>query len=45
MSQQQKAVGWTRGADGIAVVTLDDPGRGANTMNDRYTAAMGEVVD
>ena len=31
--------------DGIVVVTLDDPGRSANTMNDRYMAAMGEVVD
>jgi 3-hydroxyacyl-CoA dehydrogenase/enoyl-CoA hydratase/3-hydroxybutyryl-CoA epimerase len=42
---QGKAVRWEKGADGIAIVTLDDPGRGANTMNDRYKAAMGEVVD
>ncbi len=40
-----KAVRWEKGADGIAVVTLDDPGRSANTMNDRYVAAMGEVID
>src|SRR4051794_8630355 len=39
------AVRWEKGADGIAVVTLDDPGRSANTMNDRYLAAMGQVVD
>jgi 3-hydroxyacyl-CoA dehydrogenase / enoyl-CoA hydratase / 3-hydroxybutyryl-CoA epimerase len=39
------AVTWEKGADGIAVVTLDDPGRSANTMNDRYLAAMGKVVD
>jgi 3-hydroxyacyl-CoA dehydrogenase / enoyl-CoA hydratase / 3-hydroxybutyryl-CoA epimerase len=39
------AVTWEKGADGIAVVTLDDPGRSANTMNDRYLAAMGRVVD
>ncbi len=39
------AVRWEKGADGIAVVTLDDPGRSANTMNDRYLAAMGRVVD
>ncbi|GEL20441.1 3-hydroxyacyl-CoA dehydrogenase NAD-binding domain-containing protein [Pseudonocardia asaccharolytica] len=44
MSEQQ-AVRWERGADGIAIVTLDDPGRSANTMNDRYKAAMGQVVD
>ncbi|WP_214368111.1 3-hydroxyacyl-CoA dehydrogenase NAD-binding domain-containing protein [Pseudonocardia sp. H11422] len=42
---EQKAVRWERGEDGIAIVTLDDPGRSANTMNDRYVAAMGEVVD
>jgi 3-hydroxyacyl-CoA dehydrogenase / enoyl-CoA hydratase / 3-hydroxybutyryl-CoA epimerase len=41
---EQKAVRWEKGADGIAIVTLDDPGRSANTMNDRYKAAMGEVV-
>ncbi|MFC5995612.1 3-hydroxyacyl-CoA dehydrogenase NAD-binding domain-containing protein [Pseudonocardia hispaniensis] len=45
MSEQQAAVRWERGADGIAIVTLDDPGRSANTMNDRYSAAMGQVVD
>ena len=39
------AVSWAKDADGIAVVTLDDPGRSANTMNDRYLAAMGQVVD
>ena len=42
---QPKAVRWEKGADGIAIVTLDDPGRSANTMNDAYKAAMGEVVD
>lgn len=45
MTDDQKAVRAEMGADGIAVVTLDDPGRSANTMNDRYRAAMGEVVD
>ncbi len=42
---EQKAVRAEVGADGIAIVTLDDPGRSANTMNERYKAAMGEVVD
>jgi 3-hydroxyacyl-CoA dehydrogenase/enoyl-CoA hydratase/3-hydroxybutyryl-CoA epimerase len=42
---EQKAVRVEIGADGIAIVTLDDPGRSANTMNDRYKEAMGEVVD
>ena len=39
------AVTWEKDDDGIAIVTLDDPGRSANTMNDRYLAAMGAVVD
>ncbi|SFO01519.1 3-hydroxyacyl-CoA dehydrogenase / enoyl-CoA hydratase / 3-hydroxybutyryl-CoA epimerase [Pseudonocardia ammonioxydans] len=42
---EQKAVRWEKDADGIAIVTLDDPGRSANTMNDRYKAAMDEVVN
>ena len=39
------SVRWEKGEDGIAIVTLDDPGRSVNTMNDRYLAAMGQVVD
>ncbi|GJF05014.1 3-hydroxyacyl-CoA dehydrogenase NAD-binding domain-containing protein [Pseudonocardia sp. D17] len=42
---EQQAVRWEKGADGIAVVTLDDPGKSANTMNDRYKTAMGATVD
>ncbi|MGI5127193.1 3-hydroxyacyl-CoA dehydrogenase NAD-binding domain-containing protein [Pseudonocardia sp. CA-107938] len=42
---EQKAVRWEKGADGIAIVTLDDPNASANTMNDAYKTAMGEVVD
>jgi len=42
---EQQAVRWEKGSDGIVTVTLDDPGRSANTMNDRYKAAMGECVD
>jgi len=42
---EEKAVRWAKGEDGIVVVTLDDPGRSANTMNSRYLAAMGECVD
>src|SRR5690606_10430275 len=45
VTEQQKAVRWEKGEDGIVVVTLDDPGRSANTMNDRYLEAMGECVD
>lgn len=42
---EQKAVRWEKGADGIVVVTLDDPQSSANTMNERYKAAMGECVE
>jgi 3-hydroxyacyl-CoA dehydrogenase/enoyl-CoA hydratase/3-hydroxybutyryl-CoA epimerase len=44
-SVEEKAVRWERGADGIAVVVLDDPARSANTMNDAYLAGMAEVLD
>jgi 3-hydroxyacyl-CoA dehydrogenase/enoyl-CoA hydratase/3-hydroxybutyryl-CoA epimerase len=42
---EQKAVRWDKGEDGIVIVTLDDPDRSANTMNDRFVAAFGECVD
>lgn len=41
----QKAVRWEKGADGIVVVTLDDPGRSANTMNEAFGVAFAECVD
>ncbi|QJY45190.1 3-hydroxyacyl-CoA dehydrogenase NAD-binding domain-containing protein [Pseudonocardia broussonetiae] len=40
----QKAVRWEKGEDGIVVVTLDDPGRSANTMNERFGEAFDECV-
>ncbi|WP_181780983.1 3-hydroxyacyl-CoA dehydrogenase NAD-binding domain-containing protein [Pseudonocardia pini] len=40
----EKAVRWESDADGVAIVTLDDPGKSANTMNDAYKLAMGEVI-
>ncbi|WP_300016452.1 3-hydroxyacyl-CoA dehydrogenase NAD-binding domain-containing protein [Pseudonocardia sp.] len=40
-----KAVRWEKGADGIVVVTLDDPGRSANTMNERFGVAFDECVN
>lgn len=36
---------YERDDEGIVTLTMDDPGAGANTMNDTYTAAMGETVD
>ena len=36
---------WDRDADGIITLTFDDPGKSANTMNDRYVTSMGETLD
>src|SRR5439155_21819547 len=38
-------IGWDRDDAGIVTLTLDDPGRRANTMNERYVAAMGATLD
>ncbi len=42
---EQSTIRWERDGDGIVTLTLDDPGQSANTMNERYVAAMGETVD
>jgi 3-hydroxyacyl-CoA dehydrogenase/enoyl-CoA hydratase/3-hydroxybutyryl-CoA epimerase len=39
------SIRWDRGSDGVVTLTLDDPGRSANTINDRYIAAMGATLD
>jgi 3-hydroxyacyl-CoA dehydrogenase/enoyl-CoA hydratase/3-hydroxybutyryl-CoA epimerase len=36
---------WEQDADGVVVLTLDDPASSANTMNDAYVASMGETLD
>ena len=36
---------YERGDDGIVVLTLDDPGQSANTMNAAYMASMAATVD
>jgi 3-hydroxyacyl-CoA dehydrogenase/enoyl-CoA hydratase/3-hydroxybutyryl-CoA epimerase len=38
-------IGWEQGADGIVVLTLDDPNQSANTMNELYTSSMAATVD
>ena len=38
-------ISWDKDADGIVVLTLDDPNQGANTMNELYARSMAEVVD
>jgi len=36
---------WTKDADGIVMLTLDDPDQRANTMNATYRDSMGATVD
>ncbi|WP_067712305.1 3-hydroxyacyl-CoA dehydrogenase NAD-binding domain-containing protein [Nocardia yamanashiensis] len=36
---------WDQDADGIVVLTIDDPAGGANTLTDAYVAEMGATVD
>ena len=38
-------VRYDKDPDGIVTLTLDDPESSANTMNDRYAAAMGAAVE
>jgi len=35
---------WEQDADGVVVLTLDDPNQSANTMNDAYKASMHATV-
>ncbi|WP_030483739.1 3-hydroxyacyl-CoA dehydrogenase NAD-binding domain-containing protein [Nocardioides aequoreus] len=45
MSTEHSAVRYDRDADGIVTLTLDDPQASANTMNERYAAAMHDAVE
>ncbi|MEV0334610.1 3-hydroxyacyl-CoA dehydrogenase NAD-binding domain-containing protein [Nocardia sp. NPDC050717] len=38
-------IGWEKDADGVVVLTIDDPSQGANTMNDAYISSMAATVD
>ena len=42
---EAKTIRWERDADGIVLLTLDDPGQSANTMNRDYAPSMGVIVD
>ena len=36
---------WEQDADGLVLLTLDDPNQSANTMNEAYKASMAATVD
>ncbi|GAA5142191.1 fatty oxidation protein FadB [Nocardioides marinquilinus] len=45
MTETQTAVRYERDADGVVVLTLDDPTQSANTMNRLYIESMEAAVD
>jgi 3-hydroxyacyl-CoA dehydrogenase/enoyl-CoA hydratase/3-hydroxybutyryl-CoA epimerase len=45
MSETTNTIQWDRDADGIVVLTLDDPNQSANTMNEAYKTSMAAAVD
>src|SRR4051794_20892730 len=40
-----ETIRWDKDADGIVVLTMDDPNQSANTMNRDYAASMKAAVD
>ncbi len=38
-------IAWEKDADGIVTLTMDDPGRGANTMNETFQRSFTETVE
>jgi 3-hydroxyacyl-CoA dehydrogenase / enoyl-CoA hydratase / 3-hydroxybutyryl-CoA epimerase len=39
------SIRWDIDDQGIVTLTLDDPGKSANTMNDRYVTSMSQTLD
>ncbi|MBK1785782.1 3-hydroxyacyl-CoA dehydrogenase NAD-binding domain-containing protein [Prauserella cavernicola] len=42
---EAKTIRWEQDADGIVLLTMDDPNQSANTMNADYRESMGATVD
>jgi 3-hydroxyacyl-CoA dehydrogenase/enoyl-CoA hydratase/3-hydroxybutyryl-CoA epimerase len=41
----ESTIRWEQDADGVVVLTLDDPNQGANTMNEAYVRSMAATID
>jgi 3-hydroxyacyl-CoA dehydrogenase/enoyl-CoA hydratase/3-hydroxybutyryl-CoA epimerase len=41
---ERSTIRWDQGADGIVILTLDDPNQSANTMNDAYRESIASTV-
>ena len=42
---ESTTIRWEQDADGVVILTLDDPNQSANTMNAAYEASMAATVD
>ncbi|ADB49933.1 3-hydroxyacyl-CoA dehydrogenase NAD-binding domain-containing protein [Conexibacter woesei] len=42
---ESTTIRWDKDADGVVVLTLDDPNQGANTMNEAYARSMAATID
>ncbi len=42
---ERNTIRWDKGADGVVVLTLDDPEQSANTMNHAYAASMAATLE
>ena len=45
MSAESTTIRWDKDADGVVILTLDDPNQSANTMNAAYAASIRATVD
>jgi 3-hydroxyacyl-CoA dehydrogenase/enoyl-CoA hydratase/3-hydroxybutyryl-CoA epimerase len=45
MAAESSTIRWDRDADGVVILTLDDPNQSANTMNAAYQASMRATVE
>ncbi|WP_104089683.1 3-hydroxyacyl-CoA dehydrogenase NAD-binding domain-containing protein [Arthrobacter sp. GMC3] len=45
MSETRNIIGWQQDADGIVILTIDDPEQSANTMNAAYGPSMKKAVE
>ncbi|MDW5596230.1 3-hydroxyacyl-CoA dehydrogenase NAD-binding domain-containing protein [Conexibacter stalactiti] len=41
----ESTIRWEQDADGVVVLTLDDPNQGANTMNEAYVRSMAATIE
>src|SRR5258708_35594737 len=44
MTTEKTSITWSKDADGIVTLTLDDPEKAANTTNDLYKESMARTV-